>query len=155
MTNARPWLLVAGDFTPLGGMDCANHALATYLARELGAPVHLVAHRASDDLASLPGVRWHTVRRPSGSHLLGMPLLARAGRRWARRLAAQRTHVLVNGGNCAWADLNWVHYVHAAWPPRQGEGGGLARRAKAALFHRYALRNERACVRQARRVIAN
>ena len=27
-----PWLLVAGDFTPLGGMDGANHALARYLA---------------------------------------------------------------------------------------------------------------------------
>lgn len=28
-----PWLLVAGDLTPLGGMDAANHALARYLGR--------------------------------------------------------------------------------------------------------------------------
>ena len=24
--------------------------------------------------------------------------------------------VVVNGGNCAWPDINWVHAVHAAWP---------------------------------------
>lgn len=155
MTHARPWLLVAGDFTPLGGMDCANHALALYLAGEQKAEVHLVAHRASDDLMSLPNVHLHAVPRPAGSHLLGMPLLARAGKRWARRLEAQGARVVVNGGNCAWADINWVHYVHAAWQPRQGEGKGLARRAKAALFQRYALRAERLCVRQAQRVIAN
>ena len=31
-----PWLLVAGDFTPLGGMDAANYALARYLVEGLG-----------------------------------------------------------------------------------------------------------------------
>ncbi len=29
----KRWVLAAGDFTPLGGMDRANHALARYLAR--------------------------------------------------------------------------------------------------------------------------
>jgi glycosyltransferase involved in cell wall biosynthesis len=148
-----PWLLVAGDFTPLGGMDRANHALASYLARRADAEVHLVAHRAWDDLAALPAVRVHRVRRPWGSHWLGMPLLARAGRRWARRLAPLGARVLVNGGNCAWGDVNWVHYVHAAWSPRQG--GGPARRAKALAFHGHARAAERACLRRARLVIAN
>jgi len=31
----RAWVLVAGDFTPLGGMDRANHALAD-IYRRLG-----------------------------------------------------------------------------------------------------------------------
>ena len=35
-TQARAWVLVSGDFTPLGGMDRANHGLASYLARWRG-----------------------------------------------------------------------------------------------------------------------
>jgi glycosyltransferase involved in cell wall biosynthesis len=147
------WLLVAGDFTPLGGMDRANHALAMHLARRAGAEVHLVTHRAWDDLAALPNVRVHRVARPGGSHLLGMSLLARSGRHWARRLAAQNARVVVNGGNCAWGDINWVHYVHAAWAPKQD--GGLVRWAKAMLVHAYARRAEWTCVRGARVVVAN
>jgi len=45
-SQARLWVLVSGDFTPLGGMDHANHGLASYLARSVGAEVHLVTHRA-------------------------------------------------------------------------------------------------------------
>ena len=61
----------------------------------------------------------HRVPRPFGRHLLGAPLLARAGRRVARRFAPAGYRVLVNGGNCRWPDANWVHYVHAATaPPR-------------------------------------
>ena len=113
----RPWLLVSGDFTPLGGMDCANHALAGHLAGVAGVRVHLVTHRAWDDLARLPAVTVHRVWRPWNRHLAGMPLLARSGRRWARRLAAEGTRTVVNGGNCRWGDVNWVHYVHAAYQP--------------------------------------
>ena len=80
------WLLIAGDFTPLGGMDRANHAFAMHLARERTGCVHLVAHRVWPDLAAQPSVRFHPVRRPLGSHLLGAPLLASAGERQARRL---------------------------------------------------------------------
>ena len=46
------WLLIAGDFTPLGGMDRANHALASSLAAAAGREVHLVAHRVWPDLAA-------------------------------------------------------------------------------------------------------
>ena len=154
VAGARPpWLLVSGDFTPLGGMDRANHGLARYLAGTLGAEVHLVTHRAWDDLAALPDLEVRPVPRPWGSHLLGMPLLDRAGRREARRLAPTGARVVVNGGNCAWGDINWVHYVHAAWTPLAA--GGPARRAKAALAHRYALATERDCLRRARLVVAN
>jgi glycosyltransferase involved in cell wall biosynthesis len=149
-----PWLLVSGDFTPLGGMDRANHALASYLARE-GAEVHLVAHRAWPDLEALPGLTVHRVPRPLGSHLLGQSLLDRSGRHWALRLAARGARVVVNGGNCRWGDINWVHYVHAAWRPRGRPGGGALRRIKGALAARRFLRDERTAVGRARLVVAN
>src|SRR5258708_29327927 len=50
-----PWALAAGDFTPQGGMDRANHALARYLAMS-GRDGPLVAHPGWPALASLPGV---------------------------------------------------------------------------------------------------
>ena len=145
----RPWLIVTGDFTPLGGMDRANHALASYLARREGAEVHLVAHRVWDDLATLPNVRVHQVPRPWGKHLLGAPLLARAGRKQARRLDQRGARVVVNGGNCHWGDVNWVHYVHAAWDDP------AERRFVRRVAHRTALADERACLKRARVVIAN
>ena len=80
-----PWLLVAGDLTPLGGMDAANHALAKYLGGR-GFDVHLVTHRAWPDLAALPAVTVHHVWRPFNRHLLGSPLLSRAGLRLWRQL---------------------------------------------------------------------
>ena len=54
---------------------------------------------------------------------------ARARRAPARRARALRwrapcsprdrsARVVVNGGNCAWPDINWLHAVHAAWPVR-------------------------------------
>src|SRR6516162_516796 len=83
----KPWLVVAGDFTPFGGMDAANHALARYLAARQ--EVHLVAHRVAPDLASLPGARVNPVRRPLGWHALGGALLSLTGRRVGRSLAPQ------------------------------------------------------------------
>ena len=149
-----PWLLISGDFTPLGGMDRANHALASHLAGE-GVRVHLVTHRAWPDLGAHPGVTVHRVPRPMGSHLLGQSLLDRSGRRWARQLAPRDARVVVNGGNCRWGDVNWVHYVHAAWRPRGGPGGGALRRIKAAAADRRFRRDERDAIRRARLVVAN
>jgi glycosyltransferase involved in cell wall biosynthesis len=107
------WVLVAGDFTPLGGMDRANHALAMHLATDRREDVHLVGHRAWDDLTSQPNVTLHKIWRPLGSHALGKPLLAALGRRRVGSLARNGARVVVNGGNCPWPDVNWVHYVHA------------------------------------------
>src|SRR4029077_14249544 len=92
----KPWLLVAGDFTPLGGMDIANHALATHLAAR--GDVHLVTHRAWADLVALPTVTVHRVPRPFGSHALGGVLLSREGRRTWRRLEPRGLHAVANGG---------------------------------------------------------
>ena len=152
-TTPPPFVLVAGDFVTTGGMDRANYALASYLL-DRGREVHLVAHRASEDLLSRPGARFHPVPKPLGSYMLGGPALDRHGRRWAGRVGAGGGgRVVVNGGNCRWGDANWVHYVHAAWAPRPL--GGLLRRAKTTLFHRSCLAAERASLKRARVVIAN
>jgi glycosyltransferase involved in cell wall biosynthesis len=147
------WLLVSGDFTPLGGMDYANHALAKYVGARSDAEVHLVTHRAWDDLAALPAVTVHRVWRPLNSHLAGMPLLARAGRRWARRLRFRQARVIVNGGNCAGDDVTWVHYVHAAY--RLRSAANRLYRLKTWATHHYHLASENQTLRRARLVLCN
>ncbi|MBL4845291.1 MAG: glycosyltransferase family 1 protein, partial [Planctomycetes bacterium] len=134
----RPWLIVTGDFTPTGGMDRANHALASYLLRQ-GEEVHLVAHRVAEDLRAA-GAQVHLVRKPLDSYFLAEPFLDRAGQRCARRLGARGVRVVVNGGNCQAEGACWVHYVHAAW--EAPKAGGL-RGIKAAGHRARALRLER------------
>jgi glycosyltransferase involved in cell wall biosynthesis len=145
-------VIVAGDFVRTGGMDAANHALASYLARS-GRETHIVAHRVADDLARLPGVRFHRVPRPLNSHTLGFPLLDRAGRRVARSLRARRPVVLANGGSCRAGNAAWLHYVHAAYAPEIA--GRPVRRMIAGAGRRAALRDERAVVQAARVVVGN
>jgi glycosyltransferase involved in cell wall biosynthesis len=144
------WLMIAGDFTPLGGMDRANHALAMHLSRGNAAVVHIVAHRVWSDLEDRPAVHLHPVRRPFGSHLLGSPFLAAAGEGAARRL--RPNHVIANGGNADTGDVTWIHYLHAAHVP---QSYGLRRRLQTAASHRYYLRREKAALRRARLVLCN
>jgi glycosyltransferase involved in cell wall biosynthesis len=138
------WLLVSGDFTPLGGMDRANHALAAHLALDRGDEVHLVTHRAWNDLTSLRNVTVHRIWRPLGSHTLGKPLLAASGRRRAARLRTRGARVVVNGGNCEWPDVNWVHYVHAVrGAPRDQEDERRAlRRARLVICNSHRTRDD-------------
>jgi glycosyltransferase involved in cell wall biosynthesis len=147
----RRWALAAGDFTPLGGMDRANHALARYLAVS-GRDVHLVAHRVWPDLAALPGITVHHVARPFGAHLLGGPLLWRAASRAARRLGPS-TRLLSNGGNTRWHAPTWVHYLHAAYAPTPA--AGLRTRLSAAAGRRGYLAREAEAIRRAPAIICN
>jgi glycosyltransferase involved in cell wall biosynthesis len=144
------WLMIAGDFTPLGGMDRANHALALHLARSGRQTVQIVAHRIWPDVAEQPAVSFSPVRRPFGSHLIGAPLLASVGERTARRL--RPTHVVANGGNADAGDVTWVHYVHAAHVPQVR---GVRRRLQTLAAHAYYVRRERAALRNARLVLCN
>lgn len=150
MSN-QPWMIVTGDFTPLGGMDAVNWALARCLARS--GRVDLVAHRVWPDLVALPNVTVHKVWRPLGKHSLGEPLLDRAGVSCAKALSKTGARVLVNGGNCRWFDVNWVHYVHAAYtsPPPNG----FARRMKAKAYHARSLARERDIIPRSRAVVCN
>ena len=125
-------------------MDAANHALASFLARS-GRAVELITHRAAPDLTRLPNVRVRAARRPLGSHFLGRWPLRWAAERAAKNSAAR---VVANGGNFATADVNWVHYVHAAYRPER-------RGWKARIERGLELRAERAAVRAARVVVCN
>lgn len=144
------WLIVAGDVAPPGGMDRANHALASFLART-GHDVHLVAHRVSRDLASRENVTVHHVPRPAG-HLAGAPWLARTAERCARHLGPG-TRLLGNGGNCTLRGATWIHFVHAACDPVVA--GGLRTRVSAAIGRPYYLSRERAALRRATLAICN
>ena len=152
MNSPVPWLLVTGDFVRTGGMDIANYMLARHLVLT-GHEVHLVAHRVADDLAALPGVHIHLVPKPLNSYLLAAPFLDWYGRRWAKRIAGRGGRVVVNGGNCQGDDINWVHYVHAAYEPEIK--GSLLRRLKMRAQHRKFLADERRCLAQAKVIIAN
>ncbi len=134
-------------------MDRANYALADYLSRQ-NFETHLVAHRIAPELVSRVGMHGYCVPKPLNSYLLGEPLLARQGRTLARRLVPRDANILVNGGNCPWPGLNWVHYVHAAYH-RQPARAGWAVRAQYAYDRWRALRMEARAMRQARLVIAN
>jgi len=148
----RSWLLVAGDFTPLGGMDAANHALARHLAGT--SDVHLVTHRAWPDLQALPRVTVHGIRRPFGRHALGSPMLARAGDRVWKHLQTIGVQPIVNGGNCLIPGaVNWVHYLHAAYRP--AVSASTFGRAKNALTYRRDLAAERAALADAPLIICN
>ncbi len=145
-------MIVTGDLVRTGGMDVANLHLARYLAGA-GREVHLVAHRVDEELLAMPGVQWHRVAKPLDSYLLGARALARAGRRWGRTMAARGGHTVVNGGNCAGTDANWVHYVHAGHRPEIATSAG--RRMLAQWKHRQYVVDERRALHAARVVIAN
>lgn len=145
--------LVSGDFVRTGGMDMPNFALAKRCA-ERSFQVELAAYRVAPELAELPGIVWHRVPKPLNSYLLGSPLLDLAGRRMAASLARGRARVIVNGGNCQVGDVNWVHYVHAAYRPTQATSQAL-RLAKSAVGRALSLERERTALRSARLVLAN
>lgn len=150
-----PWVLVAGGFHQQGGMDRLNAALARYLIAQ-GTPVHLVAHHVDAALASAATASRYIVRKTAGSFFLGGSGLDRRGRAVAAQVGSRRpdARVLVNGINCAWPDLNWVHFVHHAWPAR-ADGGPPWLRAKSRLEARLTRSRERRILPRARRLIAN
>ena len=144
------WLLVSGDFTAHGGMDMANYALASFLARR--DDVHLVTHRAASDLSAMPAVTVHEVSRPLGAHRLGEPLIRWTARRWQKQLAGRSVRVVANGGNVDAGDVNWVHYVHAAFEP---EAAGLWNGLRVRGNHARYLKEERQALSRSALVICN
>jgi glycosyltransferase involved in cell wall biosynthesis len=148
-------VLVAGGFHHKGGMDKANAALAAYLA-DRGHPLHLVAHEVEASLGSRSGVKVYPVAKLAGSFFLGEWMLAERGKRVARavRGAAPAARVIVNGGNCNWPDVNWVHFVHQAWRPADQDAPAWFR-MKGRVDNMVARYRERAALRSARVVIAN
>src|ERR1035438_2275191 len=153
---APAWVLVAGGFHQKGGMDKANLALAQFLV-EQGTPVHLVCHSVDPDFAKNHLVTVHVVRRPGGSYFLARPLLDLEGRRVARSVLRRwpGARVLVNGENCMWPGINWVHYVHHAWEPGAQRSGPFWFRVKHALNARMVRHREKSAARIGRLFITN
>ena len=133
-------------------MDRANYALAVYVA-DRGAETHLVAHRVDTSLTARPNVIFHRVPKLLGSYVAAGPLLDRAGRKWASEVAGRGGRVMVNGGNCRWNDLNWVHYVHAAFESEVP--GSFARRIKAKASHAMFVAQEKAALNLASAIFTN
>lgn len=133
-------------------MDRANFALARYLA-DLGHDVDLVAHRVSPELSALPNVRSHLVVKPLKSYFLGQGFLARRGQIVGRQVSADGGRVIVNGGNCVFPDVNWVHYVHAAYRPDSAVSP--VRRLKRRLEYPLNIAAERRALTAARIIVCN
>jgi glycosyltransferase involved in cell wall biosynthesis len=152
-SEREPWLIVCGGFHEHGGMDRANLALAEYL-RSAGHQVFLVGHDFDDERAA--GFCKREVPRVFGSTALGERGLWHVGKRQAEQLVQRhpRARVVVNGGNCCFGDINWVHYVHNGYPARYGEAPASIRWKDQLLRSLYRRREARA-LRCARLVIAN
>src|SRR5262249_20107406 len=118
VTPPAPWVIVSAGFHFAAGQAKAVAWLADYLARA-GTPVHLVGNEFDAGLAARPGVTVHRVPRVRGADVVGNLFVARKGREVARRVTRENpaATVVVNSGNCLWADVNWVHYLHCAWSP--------------------------------------
>jgi glycosyltransferase involved in cell wall biosynthesis len=145
-------VIVSGDFVRTGGMDMPNFAVAEWLA-ECGIYVNLVAFRIANELETHRNVHWTSVPKPLRSYSLGLPLLDYVGRNLARKCLARGGRVIVNGGNCQVGDVNWVHYVHAAY--EASAPSSLGRRAQHAITHRLNLAQERSALLKARMIIVN
>lgn len=154
-TTLAPWVMVCGGFHRLGGMDQANLALCETLLRQ-GRTVFLVAHNIDAELVAHPQVKATLVRRPLNSVLLGEAALAQTGIRVAKQVIQPwpQARVVVNGGNCPWPDINWVHSAHSMWP-RCDDQAPFWFRIKGALNKSKAIRDERPAFRRARIFIAN
>jgi len=136
-------------------MERANAAFAKYLT-EIGASVHLVSYRIEPSLAIHPMVTAREIPMLAGSATLGIWRLDRIGRRIASELKAREpeTRVVVNGTNCDWPDINWIHYVHHAWNARV-EAAPLWYKARTMAERQINLRRERRILPRARILIAN
>ncbi len=148
----KSYLLVTGDFVKTGGMDRANFALADYLARQ-DKQVYLGAHRVASELLAYPNVQFVRVPKPGNSYLLASPLLNWVGCMRAQGLAKFGGRVVVNGGNCRWGDVNWVHYVHAAYQPENKTG--WVHQLKQSVSHQLFLKTERKALQSAQVIIVN
>ena len=149
----KKYVLVSADFNTWGGMDRANYEFAWYLANTAEASIHLVSYFVASPLSDHKNVAWHKVPKPLNSYALSEPLIKIYSYHIARRLSKLGARIIANGGNCNWSDVNWVHYVHAAFRPQLGQNTiwSLKRR----LEHKRYLKDERYAFRKAKVVIAN
>ena len=151
---SKPYAIIAADFIPWGGMDRPNYELAWHLAEHHGAEVHLVSHRVAGPLSDHSNVTWYRVPRPFGRDTFGSPFLDGVGTKIASEISGVGGTVVVNGGNCLWNDVNWIHYVHNT-PITEPGRLSLPRREWMRWKRRRDQRRERQAVGEARLVITD
>jgi glycosyltransferase involved in cell wall biosynthesis len=136
-------------------MDKANAALANYLVSQ-GIPVQLVAFSVDRELRSKAGVACTIAQTAGHWPSLGRFYLARRGHAEALRLTSHSKNgrVLVNGINCNWPDINWVHWLHQCWQPRAFKAP-LWFKFKHRLETSRAIHLEQTAFRFAKLVVAN
>jgi glycosyltransferase involved in cell wall biosynthesis len=151
----EPWLLIAEGFHSRGGMDKANAALANYLVAQ-DVPVHLVAYSIAPELNSRPGVAAINTNVSGWWPSLARFRLARLGYAAAQELTTRfpRARVVVNGINCRWPDINWVHWLHRCWQ-RPMPDAPLWFKLKHRLETRRAIHVEQRTLRSTRLFLAN
>lgn len=145
------WMIAAADFVRTGGMDIANWHLARFLAQS--GPVELMSHRVEDELARLNNVTATIVKRPFGMNMIGERYLQRDATKRSRQVLSRGGHVVANGGNCRTADINWVHYVHAAFTPITV--GSTIRQLKTRYYHKRCIIAEKKAFEAARVIVCN
>ena len=149
------WVIVAGGFHDHGAMDsgeCCARRLPRR-ARRLRPPRGARNRRA---VPPRPACRVPRRSAPPLAAPLAESLLSRRGLSVAAQVTSgsPNARVVVNGGNCPWPDINWVHAVHAVWQV-QDEGAPAWVKVKHRAVKAIARRQERAALRAARTVIAN
>jgi glycosyltransferase involved in cell wall biosynthesis len=136
-------------------MDRANEALLRFLVSQ-GIPVHLVALSVAPEIFSNPGVTCSIARFTRGWAPLGRFHLARLGHAVALKLTTQSpdVRVVVNGINCTWPDINWVHWLHQRWQ-QPAPNGPLWFKFKHRVETSRAINRERTTLRSAKLIVAN
>ncbi|HJU11820.1 MAG TPA: glycosyltransferase family 4 protein, partial [Candidatus Binataceae bacterium] len=153
--HSTHWTLIAEGFHRRGGMEKANAALASYLSSQ-GIPVKLVAFSVDPELRGKPGVSCTIAAAAGRRPLLGRLYLAQLGHSTASESTAKSpsARVLVNGINCRWSDINWVHWLHQCWRAPV-HGAPFWFRLKQHVEMSRASYLERTAFRRTRLIIAN
>jgi glycosyltransferase involved in cell wall biosynthesis len=150
-----PWVLVTGGVHNAGGMDRANAALVSYLCNRK-TPVDLITHRVDARVIRNAAINTFLVGRPLSSFFMAQRNLRFVGMRVARETVRRcpDARVVVNGGNCEWPDINWVHCLHRNWELVDG-GAPMWIRVKNRLEKQIARKNELRALRSARYIVCN
>jgi glycosyltransferase involved in cell wall biosynthesis len=98
----------------------------------------------------------HSVGKSYDSFLVAQHNLRRTGKAVAQKVKANtpKARILVNGGNCEWPDINWVHCLHRVWRPSD-DSAPLWFKIKNRFEKKLARRNEFRALHSARYVICN
>ena len=148
------WIIVASGVNRRGGLERANY----FLVRRLAERCQHVTVICFDADADLDGQNLITVLRLRP--LLGPDIFREEQLRLQSpgviRSLLRKTPgsiVVVNGGNCCWRAVNWVHCIYKAWQPRDRDSPGWFKLKNRAHFY-LARRSELKALRQARFAIA-